>query len=147
MNWKIVIYECGHYGICWLVQYWESFWPSCEVISDGENMLVAWSGRLTFCDQSNGYFIEWSFWYLCHLQRARLNLGFFPVAQCTVSYVFPDVLIHTFPAVLMFYEALCMSSSLVTKFVMCFHKHCVFPCFRYDRGQELLVWICDMFIE
>ena len=64
---------------------------------------------------------------ISHLQGVRLNLGFFSVAYCTVSYIFPDVLIHAFPVVLMFYEAVCMSPTLVTKFVMCFHKHCVIP--------------------
>ena len=36
--------------------------------------------------------------------KVRLNLGFFPSAQCTVSYVLPDVLIHAFPAILAFYS-------------------------------------------
>ena len=46
----------------------------------GENMLAAWSGRFTFCYQICGNFAKWLLWYLCHFQRVRLNLGFFPVA-------------------------------------------------------------------
>ena len=54
----------------------------------------------------------------------------------SVQYAFPDVLIHAFPVIFIFYEAVCMSSSLVTKFVMCFHEHCVFACFWYDRTKN-----------
>ena len=71
--------------------------------------------------------------------RDNIEPWLFPVAQHTVSYVFPDILIHAFPVVLMFYSTVCMSSSLVTKCVMSFHKHYVFPCFRYDKHQEVLV--------
>ena len=42
---------------------------------------------------------------ICHLQRIRLNFGFFPAAQCTVNHAFPNILIHAFPVVLMFYKA------------------------------------------
>ena len=76
---------------------------------------------------------------ICHLQRVRLNLGLYPVTQCTVSYVFPDVLVHTPAVILAFYEAVCSSSSLVTKFVMYFNEHCVFPHFWNVKSQELLV--------
>ena len=29
-----------------------------------------------------------------------------------------------------------MSSSLVTKFIMCFHEHCAFPCFCITRAKN-----------
>ena len=101
------------------------------------DMLVAQSGCFTFCDQVNGYFVKCSFQYLCHLQGVKLNICFFSAVYCTVSYIFPDVLIHAFPVVLMFYEAVCMSCFLVTKFVMCFHKDGVFPWFGMTRSKNI----------
>ena len=36
-------------------------------------------------------------------KRLSLNVCFFSVAKCTLSDVFPDILVHAFPIILMFY--------------------------------------------
>ena len=64
VHWKVVINECGHYSVCWLIWYGKGFQPSCEMINDGENMLVPWSRSFTFCCQIYGDFVKWSVWYL-----------------------------------------------------------------------------------
>ena len=60
----------------------------------------------------------------------------FSVAKCAVSYVFSDILIHAFTVVLTFYQTVCTSSSLVTKFVMCFQKHCFFHALDMTRAKK-----------
>ena len=60
----------------------------------------------------NGYFVKWSFSYLCHLQGVRLNLSFFSVAYCAVRYIFPDVLIHA--KNFCFESITCLMSNLFT---------------------------------
>ena len=38
-----------------------------------------------------------------------------------------DIIIYIYIYIILaFYKAVCMGSSLVTKFVMCFHEHCLF---------------------
>ena len=38
MNWKVLVDESGHYGICWLIRYGKCFWPS-----------VRWSIMVRMC--------------------------------------------------------------------------------------------------
>ena len=57
IDWKVLVYECGYYGICWLAGYEKSLWTSCEVINYGEDVFIAWTGGFTFYDQINGYLI------------------------------------------------------------------------------------------
>ena len=99
-------------------------------------MLVTCSGGFAFCYQVYGYFVKWSLQYVCHLQRVSLNLGFSPGAKCTVSYVFPDVLVHALPIILAFYEAVCMSSSLVTKFSCASMNTVYFQVFGMTRAKN-----------
>ena len=33
------------------------------------------------------YFVKWSIWYFCHLQRVMLNFGFLPVAEYAICNI------------------------------------------------------------
>ena len=41
VHWKVVVDKGGHYGIHGLIWYRESFWASCEMINDCEDVFVA----------------------------------------------------------------------------------------------------------
>ena len=56
-----------------------------------------------------------------HLKGVILNFGFLPVAQDTVSYVFMNVFIHTFPIELALYQTAGVGVSLMSQIVMGFH--------------------------
>ena len=64
--------------------------------------LLPAGGSFAVSYQIYGNLIKGSVRDLCHLQGILLNLCFVASAEGTVCYVFPDVLIHTFPIVLAF---------------------------------------------
>ena len=62
--WKVVVDKYWCYGICGLIWYRESFWPSCKMIKDCKDVSVSWGWCFTFSYQICGNFVERPVWYL-----------------------------------------------------------------------------------
>ena len=67
-----------------------------------------------FCDEVDSYFIKWSVGDFHHLKRVILNLGLLSATKCAVCSIFPDILGHTLPVILSFYQTVCMGITLVS---------------------------------
>ena len=99
MDWKVLVDEYGHYGVCQLIMYGKSFWPFCEVIDYGEDVSVAWTGSFTLCDQVHGNLAEGGILEFVSFVEGKLELSLFSMAKCTLGDAFPDIFVHAFPII------------------------------------------------
>ena len=124
------------YGCCFFVTDWNKFWPFCEEVANGKNVLVTlrfYHSYKIYTYLAENFLWNWNTFH-CHLSFLQLN-SFFPLAPVTHSNKLFDIFCHPLPII--------TSSHLLSGFV---HPRVSSSGFRFQQAIWTRVHMFDFLL-